>query len=135
MDGPEIVTLIGVLTLIRLLFGILANAPKVWENVCKEWAFLRQRLLNAKRALVTSLREMVGEDEMQEDAPSSPKTPFNVFDAVNMGLNQGYPALRHRQNTAAYYYADGVNVSVFLTGQTITPHASHMTPLCISVHN
>jgi hypothetical protein len=37
MDVPDIVTLIGVFTLIRLLFDILADAPKVWENVCKAW--------------------------------------------------------------------------------------------------
>jgi hypothetical protein len=40
-------------------------------------------------------------------ALSPPPVCINVFDGLPMGLNDGYVALRYRQNTSPYYYSQG----------------------------
>jgi hypothetical protein len=85
-------------TIIRIMSGLVrlfADAPKAWENICKGWEVARPWLLDRKRAVVTTLREMVGEDEVREGAPSPivqntaivPPTGtlcINVFDVVSL---------------------------------------------------
>ena len=90
MDILDTINLIGILAAIKLIVGILANVDRAWKNVCKGWALLRPRLLNAKRALVTSLREMVGEDERQEDDHSPPEIVYkHTSDNLSVGLTEG----------------------------------------------
>jgi len=91
--------------------SILANAPKAWEviNKARAWACSMSLLLNKKKATVFNrLRQMIDTNETREESHTPPvPVCINVFDAVRVGLTDGYTELRHRQNTSPYYYSQG----------------------------
>jgi hypothetical protein len=110
MDIPGIITLISIFTLIRLLFGILADAPKAletiskaWDTVREGWRFVRTHFRPSATKLVLPAgpirsfgRALGARLDMREPSPTpraqniSIAPPcgalrINVFDSVNLG--------------------------------------------------
>ena len=95
-----------------LTFRQMLSRLAVRENPCKAWI------------LFTEFLRTLDSPEVQEDAPTPPEpAPFPF-------QNDGYTALRHRQNVSAYYYSSqgaNPNVTLALTGHAIMSQGGRLT--------
>ena len=101
---------------IKELVSFLADIFTVWVAVESLSLFRRGGML----PLFKKLRQLMDTDEVQE-APPTPHAPVfvNLVGTVRAGFpvargslsfqHDGYTALRHRQNIAAYYYSPGAS--------------------------
>lgn len=91
---------------IATLFSILLAAPKVLKLVRKAWKVARPWLLDTKRALVATLREMVGEDEAREESPMPPQNTTIVPLTDTLGITGQAPHITV-QLTGGIIHASG----------------------------
>jgi hypothetical protein len=121
----DVLTVVFVIhSLSGLTFRQMLSRLAVRENPCKAWN------------LFTEFLRTLDRPEVPEDAPTPPvqnttivpltgTLRLNVFDNVNMGLNNRNAALPFRQN--AYYYSQEAPVTVSLTGQAIMAQEGRLT--------
>jgi len=121
----DVLTVLFVIhSLSELTLQQMLSRLAVRENLGKVWTSF------------TEFLQTLDNPEVPEDAPLPPDpVPFQF-------QNDGYTALRHRQNVAVYYYSSQVanpNVTLSLNGQAVTSHAGRLLlsppPLCINVCN
>lgn len=137
-ESGFIATIKNYLTIIGILWGILATWDKGVKTLRKVLAWGCIVAQQTKAACIRELKVLVGEDERPEDTLSPPElVRVTASDSLSMGLIEGYPAHRHRQLAAAYYYSDRSDISVPLNRQAVTSHAGRLLlsppPLCINV--
>jgi hypothetical protein len=99
-------TILKLLTIIGILWGILATWDKGSETLLKVWAWacsVSLSLNKKKTTVVNKLIQIIDSLVARKKAP--PPVPIHVFDTIPLALHDGYTALRHRQN--AYYYSQG----------------------------
>ena len=82
--------------------NILAKLPQACETISKGWNLVTKFL----RSLDGYEKGETSPPPVRMNTTIVPLTGvmyLNVCDGIPLGMNDGYPALRLRQNTAAYY--------------------------------